>query len=322
MSYKQKKLCITTLMLAICSANVLAEADPVVNLDLNKTTWGQNVLMYQWSKTSECDFFRQKEDNSWLTIQSGVTFGQSANGTAPLGTHAFRTKCYSSKNGERQFLFTDTTSYTVKTTGNLISFSVVPTGDKPVRICLNDGRFSSGNNYQIKTRNGDAFNVDLDSGLCFDKVYSDLNPAWGIYAADGFHYGDFVYDEGRYSATTYRGQTVGVNENEPVLTTEVTLGAANFLLTQGLSVDEDIVDGEVYLVHGRIDTAGTYKFEALDSLGNPKAIQGSLVASNGNSIDLSAMTVATDLPEGLITITLSNAKRDDIIRLYPFSGDF
>jgi hypothetical protein len=316
-----KKKC-TALMLALCSTGAMAEADPVVNMDLNKTTWGQNVLMYQWSKTSECDFFRQKEDNSWLTIQSGVTFGQSANGTAPLGTHTFRTKCYSSKNGERQFLFTGDKVYEVKTTGNLISFDVVPTGDKPVRICLNDGRFSSGSTYQIKTRNGDAFNVSLDTNTCFDKVYADLNPAWGIYAQDGFHYGDFVYDEGRYSATTYRGQTVGVNENEPVLTTEVNLGAANFLLTDGLMVDEDIADGEVYLVHGQIDASGNHKFEAFDSLGAPKVMQGSLLSSDGNTIDLSLLASGASLPEGKITLSLNNAKKGDVIKLFPFSGDF
>ncbi len=55
---KLNKKC-TALMLALCSTGAMAEADPVavVNMDLNKTTWGQNVLMYQWSKTSECDFF-------------------------------------------------------------------------------------------------------------------------------------------------------------------------------------------------------------------------------------------------------------------------
>lgn len=310
------------IMLAAVSAKSAA-AEPTINLDLNKTTWGQNVLEFQWSKTAECDFFRQKPDNTWLTIQAGVTFGSSVNATAPLGSHTFKASCYSSKNSERQLLFVGTKTYTVQTTGNHISFSVQPVGDKPVKICLNDSRFSAGD-YSLKTRNTQALiNITLDSETCFDLVYADLNPAWGIYALDGFHYGDFVYDEGRYSATTYRTQTVGVNENQPIITTEVTLGAANFLLTSGLVVDEDPADGVPYIVNARISETQNYKFEAFDSEGNTKVMQGSVRTSNGTNYDLSSLSVATSLTKGtgLITITLQNAKRGDVIRLYAVSSE-
>lgn len=319
-----KKLLQTIPMIALTIVSAKADAsEPTINLDLNKTTWGQNVLEFQWSKTSVCHFFRKNPDDTWFTIKSDVEFGTSANATAPLGTHRFKVTCHSLKNNERQLLFVGTQDYTVKTTGNHISFSVQPVGDKPVKICINDNRFSSGD-YALKLRNTESLiNIGLDSQKCFDSVYADLNPAWGIYALDGFHYGDFIYEEGRYSATTYRTQNVGVSENEPVITTEVTLGAANFLLTSGLMVDEDPADGIPYIINARISESTTYKFEAFDDQGVAKVMQGSLSTSDGVNYDLRTLSTATSLNAGtgLITISLHNAKRGDIIKLVTVSSE-